>query len=815
MRFRSILMLLLCLVIFPSAEVFASGSMDRPETNLTQFAFQSNLDHVWTMTAAGLVFLMQVGFLLLESGMVRAKNSINVAQKNIADFIIATMLFGAIGFMIMFGTSVGGVIGFDLDLLAFDSVTDWTFTFFVFQVVFCGTAATIISGAAAERTKVAAYMITAAFIGCILYPIFGHWAWGGLLNTANEPWLASLGFMDFAGSTVVHSTGAWAALAVIVVAGARKGRFDENGNPQRIQGHNAVLATAGCLILWIGWVGFNGGSTTAGTSAFAHIISNTVVAGATGGLTAMIIGRYREGLYRPERSINGVIAGLVAITAGCDVFSTWEAILVASAGALIAYMSESFILHKLKLDDVIEAISVHGVAGAWGTLAIGFFASSDSLLAGSRLAQIGVQFLGVGVCFVWAFGLTYVFLKFVNRFNLGDDYPGIRISPEHEKIGLNVAEHGATLGTGILQEAMQKLATGEADFSERLNIDVGDEAGELAALFNMIMDNIEQEKNRMQELADNELKLREQQSQMEEDAKKQRLEDRQKSEEKQREKLNALVDRFENVISQTIGNISHSVTQLEESSNMMVDVASGTSQEVGTANNAVDEANNQVKNVLSATQKLSALMDRIEKHSTEARQVNNDAEQKINVTNSVIDKLDLAAKNIGQIIGVIEEIASQTHMLALNATIEAVRAGESGKSFNVVANEVKSLASQTASATEQVSQQIQEIQLATREAVGGISNVGQSLEDISRTSKDITDTIHLQSETIGEISQTTNITADFNSTAYASMEKVEEASHKSKEAALEVRQSSEKIRKDAQTAEQDLAHLIEEMRKSA
>ncbi|WP_417317242.1 ammonium transporter [Emcibacter sp.] len=466
-----------------------------------RFALQSSLDHVWTITAAGLVFMMQAGFLLLESGMVRAKNSINVAQKNITDFILSTLVFGAVGFMIMFGSSVGGLFGFNPDLLMFDRVSDWTFTFFIFQVVFCGTAVTVLSGAVAERMKLEVFLLMAIFIGAFIYPVYGHWAWGNLLEPDNTPLLARLGFIDFAGSSVVHSIGGWSALAAIVLVGPRIGKFDEAGNPRQIQGHNAILSAMGAMILWVGWIGFNGGSTTAGTSAFAHIIMNTLAAGAIGGIAQMLVGRLYEGLYHPDRTINGVLAGLVGITAGCDAVTTWNALFIGASSSLVCFYGARYLERGLKLDDVIGAISVHAFAGAWGTLMVGFLASPDKIHAASRLQQIGVQALGVIICFAWAFGTSYIFLRILKSLLSGRGNPnGLRVPPAHELEGLNVSEHGATLGTGVLQRAMCELAEGNADLSRRVYIEPGDEAGELGEIFNRVMDNIEENERRLRSL---------------------------------------------------------------------------------------------------------------------------------------------------------------------------------------------------------------------------------------------------------------------------------------------------------------------------
>ncbi len=466
------------------------------DTGTEQFALQSNLDHVWTMLAAGLVFMMQAGFLLLEAGQVRSKNSVNVAQKNLIDFVLSMLAFGIVGFAVMFGATHGGWFGFDRSLTMFGAADDWSMTFFVFQLVFCGTAATIVSGAVAERMSMAGYMACTLMIGALIYPVVGHWAWGNLLNADQTPFLAGLGFIDFAGSTVVHSVGAWVALAAIIVIGPRYGKFDEAGRPRTLHGHSPVLSTVGCLILWVGWIGFNGGSTTAGTPAFAHIIMNTMVAGAAGGFGQMVVGRWFNGCYQPEFSINGSLAGLVGITAGCDAVTAQSAFVIGFSSGIVAWMGALAIERLAKLDDPLGAISVHGVAGAWGTVMTAVFARPEALLAGSRMDQVVVQLIGVGVTFVWAFGVGLLGLKLVGLLLPAgpDGSRRLRVSEEDERVGLNIAEHNAPLGTGILQEMMANLARNPDADIDPIEVDHGDEAYETAVLFNRIVANIENQR---------------------------------------------------------------------------------------------------------------------------------------------------------------------------------------------------------------------------------------------------------------------------------------------------------------------------------
>lgn len=452
-------------------------------------SLQTNLDHVWILTTGGLIFLMQIGFMLVESGLVRSKNSINVAQKNLADFALSLTCFGAFGFMIMFGPSIMGLFGFDMSLIAFDQVDDRTYSLFLFQAFFCGTAATIMSGITAERMKLSAYLLIIPVIAIIIYPVFGHWVWGGLLYENNTAFLADRGFVDFAGSTVVHSVGAWVGLAALIIIGPRLGRYDAHGRPVQIQGHSIVLATVGVFLLWIGWMGFNGGSTLTGSGQVSSIVANTMIAGALGAVAGLIYGCFRDDVFRPTRMMNGILGGLVAVTAGCDLVSTWGAVALGLSGSWIALFGEDQ-LEKRGFDDAVGAISVHGFAGAWGTIAVALIAPLDSLPLANRLDQLFVQIGGVAIAFVWAFGTAFLAFKIIDRLI------GIRISPIDEIAGLNESEHGATLGTGELQTLLANLLSGNAKLSDRLYIEPGDEASELAALFNEHMSNLEVEQTR-------------------------------------------------------------------------------------------------------------------------------------------------------------------------------------------------------------------------------------------------------------------------------------------------------------------------------
>ena len=448
---------------------------------------KASADLAWLMAAAGMVMMMQVGFLLLEAGMVRSKNSINVAQKNLLDFVFGVVGFAAVGFMLAFGTSGVIPVGFDTGYFLLQDLDSWLAGFFVFQVMFCGTAATIVSGAIAERMTLSAYVLGSIVLSTLIYPIFVHWVWGTAIGPNSGAFLANLGFVDFAGSTVVHATGGWIALAACLVIGARRGRFDNDGRPVRIAGNNPVLSTTGGLILFFGWIGFNGGSTLAANADVAPIILNTVLAGGMGTCLGYVIGVKQDGVVLPEKALCGMVGALVAVTAGCHILQPGGALLIGALGSLVALYGNQYVEEKLKVDDAVGAVGAHAFAGVAGTVALAFLAPVENLPAGSRFDQLYIQVFGSALNFYWAFGLGYAFFWTLDRF------VPIRVTPEVEDIGLNVAEHGTRLGVGHVEDALSKLVSGNADLDDRLAVDPGDEAEKLTRLFNSLMDNIQQQ----------------------------------------------------------------------------------------------------------------------------------------------------------------------------------------------------------------------------------------------------------------------------------------------------------------------------------
>jgi Amt family ammonium transporter len=427
---KAIALAIVC-VVAGFTGVWAGDEAPTAVTNKAAIAMvQDHANYLWTLIAAVLVFFMQAGFAMVESGFTRAKNAINIMMKNLMDFSMGTLVFWAVGFGLMFGASRTGWFGTSGFFLS-DFTPDgdpWVLVFWMFQVVFAATAATIVSGAMAERTKFTGYLIYSAFLTALIYPIFGSWAWGGLFDGGG--WLEKLGFIDFAGSTVVHSVGGWAALAGAMVLGPRMGKYGKDGTIRPILGHNIPMAALGVFILWVGWFGFNAGSTTTADKSIAMIAVNTNLAAAAGAVMAMVTSWIKFGKPEVGMSLNGALAGLVGITAGCANVSPGSAIVIGAVAGILVVLSVLF-FDRIRIDDPVGAVSVHGVNGAWGTLAAGIFNTG-----GTSVTIIGIQLLGIGACFLWTFTMAFLMFKAI------DATIGLRVSPEEELEGLDYTEHG-------------------------------------------------------------------------------------------------------------------------------------------------------------------------------------------------------------------------------------------------------------------------------------------------------------------------------------------------------------------------------------
>ena len=444
------------------------------------------IDILWMLVSASLVFLMQAGFLCLEAGSTRSKNNINVVVKNIADLGVSVLCFWIFGFALMFGSSYKGWIGFSALMPEVGQGNVWVTVFFLFQVMFCSTAVTIVSGAVAERMRFDSYLLVAMLVSGVIYPIYGHWAWNGADQSHMLGWLGQIGFVDFAGSTVVHSIGGWVALATVLIVGPRIGRFSPKRRGGAVAGSSDLpLALLGTLLLWMGWFGFNGGSLLELNHQIPGVIANTVLAGAAGLVTPMLLSLPRGQKVNVTAVMNGSLAGLVAITASCHVVHAPGALLVGAVGSGVMLLGDRWLANN-RIDDVVGAIPVHLGAGIWGTLAVALVGDLDLIGTGlSRAAQLRVQLLGVSVAGVWAFGIAYGALYSLNRLR------SMRVSRKQEHIGLNVSEHGATSDLVDLFRVMRKQQrTGNLQL--RVPVEPFTAVGQIAARYNQVMGALEQ-----------------------------------------------------------------------------------------------------------------------------------------------------------------------------------------------------------------------------------------------------------------------------------------------------------------------------------
>ena len=463
----------------------------------------SNIDTLWVIDCAILVFIMQAGFMCMETGLSRHKNSINVALKNAADFGVSVVIFWIFGFGIMFGTSYYGFFG--TDLFFFKTNKAEYMTYFVFQAMFVATAATIISGAVAERMKFNGYLIMTVLATGVIYPIVGHWAWSSSYLTGSvksSGWLSDIGFVDFAGSTIVHSVGGWIALAAVIILGPRIGKYSE-ANKGKFTGSSFPLAVLGTLILWFGWFGFNGGSNGAMDEVVPLILINTFLAAAFGLLTGLGISYFKHKKPDPFYIILGPLAGLVAITAGCNSMSSVISIFVGIIGSIIAIIVNET-LNKFEIDDVVGAVPVHLAAGIWGTLAVGLFSDLTILDTGlDRFSQIKIQLIGITSIGLFTFISSYVVLSTVNKF-----YP-LRVSPVQEELGLNIAEHNAVSVEHDLISILDKQSE-SGDLKIRGPQDPFTAGGVIGLYYNKLMSKLEtseEEKNKWRARISKEVKL--------------------------------------------------------------------------------------------------------------------------------------------------------------------------------------------------------------------------------------------------------------------------------------------------------------------
>ena len=439
----------LFLLLFPLITT-AQTSVPEEVSNADKIAeLSTGLNTVWMLLAAMLVFFMQPGFALVEAGFTRSKNTANILMKNLVDFMVGSILFWFIGFGLMFG--IGDVFGtphlFDLDAMSNIIQNGLPIEgFLIFQTVFCATSATIVSGAMAERTKFSMYLAYTIAISVLIYPVSGHWTWGGgwLSNADPDSFMMSVfgyTFHDFAGSTVVHSVGGWIALVGAAILGPRLGKYGKDGKSKAIPGHNLTLACLGVFILWFGWFGFNPGSQLAAAgygdqTAISHVFLTTNLAACTGGFLALLLSWIKYGKPSLSLTLNGILAGLVGVTAGCDLVSPMGAALIGAICGTVMIFAVEFIEHRLKIDDPVGASSVHGVCGSLGTILTGLFAVEGGTFYGGGFGFLGAQIFGVIIVGGWAALMGYIIFKVLDKVH------GLRVPARIEEEGLDIYEHG-------------------------------------------------------------------------------------------------------------------------------------------------------------------------------------------------------------------------------------------------------------------------------------------------------------------------------------------------------------------------------------
>ncbi|PKM87398.1 MAG: ammonium transporter [Firmicutes bacterium HGW-Firmicutes-12] len=432
---RALIILVILLLFSVTGIAGASDAGPTAESNAVA------IDTVWTLLAAFLVFFMQAGFAMVEAGFTRAKNAANIIMKNLMDFSAGSLIYWLFGFGIMFGVDKAGLFGTTgfavMDNFEHLGLSIPIWAFLIFQTVFAATAATIVSGAMAERTKFFSYLLYSIVITAIIYPVVGHWIWGG-------GWLSERGMVDFAGSTVVHSVGGWAALVGAYLLGPRIGKYTKDGKPNAIPGHNITLGALGVFILWFGWFGFNPGSTVSGTTPdIAMIAVTTNLAAAAGAVATMVVSWLKYKKPDVSLTLNGALAGLVAITAGCASVSPVGAAIIGLLAGILVVFSVEFIDKFLKVDDPVGAISVHGVCGAFGTAMVGLLALDGGLFYGGGISLLTTQIIGIVSVFAWTGATAFILFSIIKA------TIGLRVSSEEEEKGLDIGEHGMEAYSGF------------------------------------------------------------------------------------------------------------------------------------------------------------------------------------------------------------------------------------------------------------------------------------------------------------------------------------------------------------------------------
>lgn len=726
---RSCQLLFLLITLF-SGSVFATDSGD----------IQATLDILWLAFAASLVFIMQAGFALVETGCVRKKNTLNVAVKNMADMIVSVLGYFLVGYALMFGASQYGFWG--STHFALSGVTEaYDLLFFFFQAMFAGTTATIVSGAVAERMKFSGYLFIAVMCAAFIYPVVGHWAWQG------DGWLAQQGFIDFAGSTVVHSTGAWMALAGVLILGPRKGRFNKDGSVNDIYGHDLSLTTLGVFLLWFGWFGFNAGSTLSADASIAPILVNTCLAAAAGGLINLMLA-HLEASIRIERVLNGVLGGLVGVTAGCAILDPFGAVVIGAIGGMVSHFAHKFLLFFCKLDDPVSAIAVHGFAGAWGTIGLVFLAPAGAFEL-SLMSQLMVQLTGVATVFLWSFLAGLLLFGLLKVFDV------LRVSDSHEDEGLNVSEHGAR---SVLLDTMQMMDSivKTGNLTQRVGVEVGTEAGVVAQCFNNLMDSFEKNIAQMKSTSD---------------------------------EIKSTLYQLHSFSGDTRNRVDNQVIVSEEITNS-----------IEALRQQFEAIRNDANGVADASQRADAEMMSTTQVITMSETAIQSMVKVISEVSDILETLNQSADDVSHVTEVISDIAEQTNLLALNAAIEAARAGESGRGFAVVADEVRSLANRTKESTDQIGSMIQLLQSNSSKAKvivnQGVEKANHSSAAINMTGmafEAIKEAVNGIKEVNGDLANTIDAQVEAAAIIHAKVSDITDLSKETSSGVDQLTESSEKM----------------------
>ena len=686
---------------------------------------------IWLGIACVLVASMQVGFLFLEAGFVRSKNSINVSMKNLADFVIAVLAFHILGAAILFGQGLG-FAGFDVGLMAYSGSGDVTL-FLMFQALFCGTAATIVSGAVAERVRFNAYLILTLPLTALVYPIIGHWAWASQLpgGTARG-WLEGLGYFDFAGSSVVHITGGAAALAILLVVGPRIGRFEDEGAGMRsVHGHSPILAGAGVLCLLIGWLGFNSGTLEPGSDAFARALSNTLFAGCAGALAAGFVAYRHEGYYRADRMINGMLVGLVSITASAPFAFSWGAIALGAFAGMCSVYCADWMEGKRRIDDAVYAVTVHGFGGALGTLAVPLIVPAAAL-PNPMLTQFAVQALGVVSIAGFAFLTTTMAARFIHS------RQSLRVTVEEEIRGLNMTEHNSMIGHAVLMETLSRINSGETDLSTRINVDPFDDGGDVAEALNTFLDRVQASESKAAE------QLRAEQRETHLLA------------ERERDRANhseALLRDFQLEFATLVDELKSQASELSNGANDLNHRSVQSGQLMDEASNQAEATVAMADQMAQGAELLAQTLELVGNRVERAHDAAAEADEASGKGNEIAATLEVSTKEIGKLVALIQAISDKTKLLALNAQIEAARAGEAGLGFSVVSSEVGQLAKQTEEATKDIGRIVGSLSELIGSSIAQFRAIDSSIETVRSVAADAAHSVREQRATSEELSR--------------------------------------------------------------